>query len=72
MNDIRQMLNIPRCILFRAPFNRKNLFYEVIHKSDVGKDALNTLIHCIQNRFHQQSGRFERKRRSSIQLKFIL
>jgi ATP-dependent DNA helicase Q1 len=56
MNDIRQMLKIPRCILFRAPFNRKNLFYEVVHKSDVGKDAFNTLVHCIQHRFDQQSG----------------
>ncbi len=56
MNDIRKILNIPRCILFRAPFNRKNLFYEVVHKSDVGKDAFNTLVHCIQRRFDKQSG----------------
>jgi superfamily II DNA helicase RecQ len=56
MNDIRQILNIPRCILFRAPFNRKNLFYEVLHKSDVGKNAFNTLVHCIQSRFDKQSG----------------
>ena len=56
MNDIRQILHIPHCILFRAPFNRKNLFYEVVHKSDVGKDALHSLVHCIQHRFDQQSG----------------
>jgi len=56
MNDIRQMLNIPRSILFRAPFNRKNLFYEVIHKSDVGKETLASLRTCIQTRFDQQSG----------------
>jgi ATP-dependent DNA helicase Q1 len=56
MNDIRQILNIPRSILFRAPFNRKNLFYEVVHKSDVGKDVFNSLVHCIQSRFDQQSG----------------
>jgi ATP-dependent DNA helicase Q1 len=56
MNDIRQILNISHCILFRAPFNRKNLFYEVVHKSDVGKDAFNSLVQCIQHRFDQQSG----------------
>ena len=56
INDIRKMLNIPRCILFRAPFNRKNLFYEVCHKSNVGKDALKDLVHCIQRQFDQQSG----------------
>ena len=58
MNDIRQILHIPHCILFRAPFNRKNLFYEVLHKSDVGKDAFTELVHCIQHRFDKQSGRY--------------
>ena len=56
IQDVRQILKIPRCILFRAPFNRKNLFYEVLHKSDVGKDAFNELVHCIQHRFNKQSG----------------
>ncbi|CAF1376637.1 unnamed protein product [Adineta ricciae] len=56
INDVQQILNIPKCILFRAPFNRKNLFYEVIHKSDVGKDAFNELVNCIQHRFDKQSG----------------
>lgn len=57
INDIRHMLNIPHCVLFRAPFNRKNLFYEVVQKSNVGKDAFNDLVNCIQNRFNQQSGK---------------
>ena len=57
INDVKQILKIPRCTLFRAPFNRKNLFYEVLHKSDVGKDAFSELVHCIQHRFDKQSGR---------------
>ncbi|UJR27946.1 hypothetical protein I4U23_009205 [Adineta vaga] len=56
INDVQQILNISNCILFRAPFNRKNLFYEVLHKSDVSKDAFNELINCIQHRFDKQSG----------------
>ncbi|CAF3259461.1 unnamed protein product [Rotaria socialis] len=56
MNDVRQILKIPQSIIFRAPFNRKNLFYEVVHKSDVGKDALTELVNCIQHRFSKQSG----------------
>ncbi len=56
INDIQQILKIPHCILFRAPFNRKNLFYEVLHKSDVGKDAFNDLVRCILHRFDKQSG----------------
>ncbi len=56
IKDVKQILKIPHCILFRAPFNRKNLFYEVLHKSDVGKDAFNELVHCIQHRFDKQSG----------------
>ena len=57
IDDVRQILNIPRCILFRAPFNRKNLLYEVLHKPEAGRDALNELVHCIRRRFDQQSGR---------------
>ena len=57
IQDVRQILNIPQCILFRAPFNRKNLFYEIIPKSDVGKDTFNDLVHCIHTRFAQQSGK---------------
>ncbi|CAF1101252.1 unnamed protein product [Adineta ricciae] len=56
IDDIRQMLKIPHCVLFRAPFNRKNLFYEVLHKSDIGKDAFSDLVRCIQHRFDQLSG----------------
>ncbi|CAF3624135.1 unnamed protein product [Adineta steineri] len=56
IDDIRQILKIPHCILFRAPFNRKNLFYEVLQKSDVGKNAFSDLVNCIQQRFDKQSG----------------
>jgi superfamily II DNA helicase RecQ len=61
IQDVKQILKIPNCTLFRAPFNRKNLFYEVLPKSDVGKDAFNDLIHCIQHRFDKQSGRHLQK-----------
>lgn len=62
MNDVRKILQISNCVVFRAPFNRKNLFYEVVHKSAVGKDTLNDLVHCIQHRFDKQSGkRFTQK-----------
>lgn len=57
LNDVKQILKIPRCTVFRAPFNRKNLFYEVLHKADTGKDAFNELVHCIENRFNKQSGK---------------
>lgn len=56
IDDIRKILKIPYSVLFRAPFNRKNLFYEVYHKSSVGKDTLNDLVNCIQRRFDKQSG----------------
>ncbi|CAF3442463.1 unnamed protein product [Rotaria socialis] len=56
IDDIRNILKIPRCVLFRAPFNRKNLFYEVYHKSSVGKNTLKDLVNCIQNQFDKQSG----------------
>ena len=31
-------------------------FFEVIHKSDVGKDATDEFIRCIQHRFDTESG----------------
>ena len=29
VNDVTKILNIPQCLVFRASFNRANLFYEV-------------------------------------------
>lgn len=57
IEDVRHILNIRQSILFRAPFNRKNLFYEVVHKADAAKDAFQDLVHCIQHRFDKQSGK---------------
>jgi len=56
IEDVRHILNIRQSVLFRAPFNRKNLFYEVVHKADAAKDAFQDLVHCIQHRFDKQSG----------------
>lgn len=29
IEDVKKILNIPNCVLFKASFNRPNLFYEV-------------------------------------------
>lgn len=31
LDDIKDILGLERCIVFRASFNRPNLYYEVLH-----------------------------------------
>ncbi|CAF0842962.1 unnamed protein product [Didymodactylos carnosus] len=55
IEDVKQILNIPHCVLFKAPFNRKNLYYEVWRK-DSAKDCMEDLARVITQRFDKQSG----------------
>lgn len=52
--DIKKMLNIPRCLVFKSSFYRPNLVYEI--RSTTKKDNLLDIIDLITNRFYKQSG----------------
>ena len=55
--DTKKMLNIPRALVFRTPFNRSNLFYEVRHKSNNFNHVMDDIAHTIQKNFTNQSGK---------------
>ncbi|VDM76556.1 unnamed protein product, partial [Strongylus vulgaris] len=52
--DVKNMLDIPDAVVFKAGFNRTNLFYEVLPKPDA--DLGDELARLIKKRFPDQSG----------------
>ena len=56
LDDVKQILGIPKCIVFKASFNRENLVYEVKPKPSNVKDCMEELKSMISRRFPGQSG----------------
>ncbi|XP_064635504.1 serine-rich adhesin for platelets-like [Lineus longissimus] len=56
IENVKNILNIPNCVLFKASFNRPNLFYEVRPKLTKHSDMMSELQMIIRSRFHHQSG----------------
>ncbi|XP_050409587.1 ATP-dependent DNA helicase Q1 [Patella vulgata] len=56
LEDVKKILNIPKCQLFRASFNRPNLYYQVRPKPATQVEALDEIQKIIQSRFNGQSG----------------
>lgn len=56
LDDVKNMLGIPAAMIFRAPFNRPNLFYEICPKSSNNALLLKNLVEMIKSRFDRQSG----------------
>uniref|UniRef100_A0A8L8Q3H8 ATP-dependent DNA helicase n=1 Tax=Heligmosomoides polygyrus TaxID=6339 RepID=A0A8L8Q3H8_HELPZ len=52
--DVKNMLDIPSKLIFKAGFNRLNLHYEVLPKPD--SDFTSELARLIKTRFSNQSG----------------
>ncbi|GFS01405.1 ATP-dependent DNA helicase Q1-like [Elysia marginata] len=56
LDDVKKILNIPGAYLFKASFNRPNLFYEVRQKPNSQKETIDEIFNLIQKRFHNKSG----------------
>uniref|UniRef100_A0A0B7AUF3 ATP-dependent DNA helicase n=1 Tax=Arion vulgaris TaxID=1028688 RepID=A0A0B7AUF3_9EUPU len=56
LEDVKKILNIPKSLLFKASFNRPNLYFEVCEKPSTQKDFMDVLYHLISHRFSGQSG----------------
>lgn len=56
IDDIKKILNIQKCVLFKASFNRPNIFYEIRQKPNNNEEFIKELINLIKNNFSQQSG----------------
>ncbi|VDL82637.1 unnamed protein product [Nippostrongylus brasiliensis] len=54
LSDVKNMLDIPNAVVFKAGFNRLNLHYEVLQKPD--SDFGTELARLIKTRFSNQSG----------------
>lgn len=47
IEDVKKILNIPSCVLFKASFNRPNLFYEVRIVTDFIKIWSTIIINAL-------------------------
>lgn len=56
INDIKKILRMPKCILFKSSFNRPNLYYEVREKPSNNEECMTEIANLIKNKFPQQSG----------------
>ena len=55
--DCQDILSLKQCLIFRASYNRPNLFYEVRPKSSSRKTQIEETAQLIKRKFDRQSGR---------------
>lgn len=56
IEDVKTILRIPTCLLFKAGYNRPNLFYEVRQKKGKAQESIQDIANAINARFKNQSG----------------
>ena len=54
--DFQKILNMERCVQFKAPFNRPNLFYEVRAKPDSNDECVAVIVDMLTKEFKNDSG----------------
>lgn len=54
--DVKKILCIPYCIVFRSPLNRANLYYEVRRKPTTHERVINDMVSTIRKNFGKNSG----------------
>ena len=58
LEDVKSMLSLRECLVFRASYNRPNLFYEVRPKGSVHRTLMEDIVGLIKRRFSSDSGKF--------------
>lgn len=58
LEDVKEMLSLKECLVFRASYNRSNLFYEVRVKSSAHKAQMDEMAALIKKKFPTDSGEF--------------
>ncbi|OWF37321.1 ATP-dependent DNA helicase Q1-like isoform X2 [Mizuhopecten yessoensis] len=56
LEDVKKILSIPHCLVFKASFNRPNLYYEIRPKPSGSKDAMDEIQKLIKKKFDGMSG----------------
>lgn len=56
IDDVKNILNIPKCILFKSSFNRPNIYYEVKQKPNNNDEFIDELANLVKTNFPKQSG----------------
>ena len=69
LTDVKEMLSLKQCLIFRASYNRSNLFYEVRVKPAAHKAQIDEMIVLIKTRFSKQSGKLSLTFISNVLLK---
>lgn len=54
--DVQKTLDIPDCVVLKAPFDRPNLNFEVIQKPDKPDACIERLVTLITNKFKNKCG----------------
>lgn len=55
--DVKEMLSLSRCLVFRASYNRANLFYDVRPKSNSHKSQVEEIAKLIKTKYANDSGK---------------
>jgi ATP-dependent DNA helicase Q1 len=56
ITDVQKMLNLKECVVFKAPFNRPNLYYHVLEKPSEKKEAYDLVADLLKHRFRGKTG----------------
>ena len=56
LSDCQDILSLKRCLVFRASYNRPNLFYEVRTKPASQKAQIEEIAQLVKTKFPKQSG----------------
>ncbi|XP_050312209.1 ATP-dependent DNA helicase Q1-like isoform X2 [Anthonomus grandis grandis] len=54
--DIQKILEIPDSVIITSPYNRPNLFYKVVHKSNNQNESLKYVAELLRNKYNGKSG----------------
>ena len=57
LEDCKSLLRLDSCIVFKASYNRPNLFYEIRDKPTSYKEQVKDIVDMIQQKFHGKSGK---------------
>ena len=57
LEDIKKILSLKNCLVFKTSYNRPNLFYEVLSKPTSHKAQIEEMVSIIKKRFKDQSGK---------------